>query len=66
MTQTRLIWTGKALEKLMAGKSDPMHTISAPNISEVYEGYVRQLRAGTPWMLVSADNTILDSGNLPA
>ena len=66
MTQTRLIWTNKALEKLMAGKADPAHTISAPNIAEVYEGFVRQLRTGTPWMLVSADNTILDSGNLPA
>ena len=66
MTQTRLIWTGKALEKLLAGKADPMHTISAPNIADVYQGFVSQLKSGTPWMLVDADNTIIDSGNLPA
>lgn len=62
MTQTRLIWTQRALDKLSQGKVDPMHTISAPNIVEVYGGFVLQLRAGTPWALVAADGTRIAEG----
>lgn len=44
------------------GKTDPSHTISAPNIAECYESFVAQLRAGTPWVLVDEDEQILDTG----
>lgn len=59
---TRFIWTQKALEAWVDGKSDPAHTISAPNIAEVFDGFVRQLRSGTPWMLVDADDQIIHTG----
>lgn len=62
MTSARFIWTKGALDKWAAGKADPAHTISAPNIAAVYDGYVRQLRAGTPWALVSAADEVLASG----
>lgn len=59
---TRLIWTKRALERHSNGQRDPMHTISAPNIAEVYEGYVQQFRSGTPWALVDAENATVASG----
>lgn len=59
--KTQWIWTASAVAKWEQGKSDPRHTISAPNIAEVYEGYVRQLRAGTPWILVT-DGQIVANG----
>lgn len=59
---TRFIWTARAIDKWAAGKSDPAHTISAPNIAECYDGFVRQLSAGTPWALVGPDNAIIDTG----
>ena len=58
----RLIWSKRAVERFRNGKRDPMHTISAPNIAEVYDGFVRQLRPGTPWLLVDDLDRILDSG----
>lgn len=58
----RFIWTAKAVLKSEQGKSDPMHTISAPNIAECYWGFVNQLRKGTPWILVQDDGRIVDSG----
>jgi hypothetical protein len=58
----RLIWTRRAIERWIDGKSDPMHTISAPNIGEVYEGYVAQFTKGTPWMLVNDSNLVVDTG----
>ncbi len=60
MTATQLIWTKATLAKVAAGKSDPMHTISAPNIAEVYDGYVRQFRPGTPWKLVRGSETLAE------
>lgn len=62
METTRLIWTQRALDKLSQGKPDPRHTISGSNVAEVYDGFVRQLRAGTPWALVAADGTRIDEG----
>lgn len=59
---TRFIWTKAALNKWASGKSDPAHTISAPNVAEVYMGFVRQLRSGTPWVLVNGDNEIVATG----
>ena len=58
----RFIWTKRAIELAEQGKRDPMHTISAPNIADVYDGYVRQLRPGTPWRLVNWMNEIVDHG----
>ena len=58
----RFIWTKRAIERWAEGKSDPAHTISAPNIAEVYNGFVRQLKKDTPWVLVDGDNGILDTG----
>lgn len=49
----KFIWTKRAIEKWISGTADPAHTISAPNIHEVYEGFVSQLRPGTPWALVN-------------
>ena len=46
----------------MDGKADPMHTISAPNITEVYMGFVSQLKSGTPWMLVDGQDVIVATG----
>lgn len=57
----RLIWSRRAVELWEAGKPDPMHTIGAPNVGEVYDGFVRQLRRGTPWILVDGA-TVLDRG----
>jgi hypothetical protein len=54
----KLIWTKKGLEKHAKGQSDPMHTISAPNIAEVYDGFVRQMKPGTPWILVKDGEVI--------
>lgn len=58
----KLIWTKRALELWAAGKADPRHTISAPNIADVYEGFVAQLKAGTPWALVSDTGVVIDTG----
>lgn len=58
----KFIWTAKAVAKSEQGKADPFHTISAPNIGEVFMGYVRQLKAGTPWILVGDDGRIVDNG----
>lgn len=62
MAATRLIWTKRAMEKWANGQPDPMHTISAPNIAEVYEGFVRQFPRDTPWVLVDGEDNILDTG----
>lgn len=62
MAATRLIWTKRAMEKWADGKVDPAHTISAPNVAEVYEGFVAQFRRDTPWVLVDGDDNILDTG----
>ena len=59
---SRFIWTKRALERWVEGKSDPAHTISSPNIEECFEGFVNQLKSGTPWALVSSDNLILHTG----
>ena len=59
----KLIWTKKALEAWVSGKSDPMHTISAPNIGDVYDGFVRQFKTGTPWALIADDGlTVVATG----
>ena len=58
----RFIWTKRTIEQAEKGKRDPMHTISAPNIADVYDGYVRQLKAGTPWQLRNADDEIVAHG----
>jgi hypothetical protein len=62
----RLIWTKRALERWAErwadGKTDPAHTISAPNIADVYDGYVKQFKKDTPWALIGDDNVILDTG----
>jgi hypothetical protein len=58
---SQFIWTTSAVSKWQRGVSDPRHTISAPNITEVYDGFVRQLRAGTPWILVT-DGRIVAQG----
>ena len=58
----KFIWTQRAVDKHSKGGSDPMHTISAPNIADVYDGYVRQLRTGTPWILVDASGQIVSQG----
>jgi len=58
----RLIWTKHALERWADGKSDPAHTISVPNIGDVYDGYVRQFKKGTPWVLIDAGDSIIDTG----
>ena len=65
---TRFIWTQKALDLWARGvRYDPTptgrnsadarylaaHTISAPNIADCYEGFVSQLKPGTPWKLVT-------------
>lgn len=58
----RLIWTKGALDKWAGGKPDPRHTISVPNVAEVYDGFVKQFRKGTPWVLVDENNLIIDTG----
>jgi hypothetical protein len=58
----RLIWGRRALERWTRGTPDPSHTISAPNIQQVYQGFVQQLKAGTPWALVGADDAVIHSG----
>ena len=60
--RARFVWTRSALDGLAAGKTDPRHTISAPNITEVYDGFVRQLRPGTPWVLLSSTDEVLARG----
>lgn len=62
MAATRFIWTKRAMEQWAHGKLDPSHTISAPNIAVVYDGFVRQLKSGTPWMLVDEHDLVLDRG----
>lgn len=62
---TKLIWTQKAVDRWMEGKSDPRHTISAPNIADVYDGYVRQFRPGTAWLLVDDDAHAIIDGTIP-
>lgn len=64
MAPTRLIWTKSAIEKWANGRKDPMHTISAPNIADVYQGYVDQLRRDTPWVLVDGNDNVLDTGTV--
>jgi hypothetical protein len=59
---TRLIWTKRAMEAWVSGKADPAHTISAPNIADVHDGFVRQLPKGTPWVLVDENDLIIDTG----
>ena len=58
----RFIWTQRAIDKASKGGSDPRHTISAPNVENVYDGFVRQLRAGTPWQLRDANDQIVAHG----
>lgn len=58
----RLIWTKRALDLHARGKADPRHTISAPNIADVYDGYVRQFKPGTPWALVNERGEIVAAG----
>ena len=58
----RFIWTKRTIEQAEKGKRDPMHTISAPNIADVYDGYVNQLRPGTPWQLRNAADDIVAHG----
>ena len=62
MAAHRLIWTKSALDKWAHGVSDPMHTISAPNVADVYDGFVGQFKKGTPWVLVDGADNIIDTG----
>lgn len=58
----RFLWTKRTIELWAQGKADPAHTISAPNIADVYMGFVSQLRKGTPWALVDASENIVATG----
>lgn len=58
----RFIWTKRAIERWAEGNADSMHTISAPNITEVYDGFVRQLKKDTPWVLVDGSDNVIDTG----
>ena len=58
----KLMWTRKALDLHSVGKCDPRHTISAPNVADVYQGLVSQFKSGTPWALVNERGEIIDGG----
>lgn len=62
MSDIKFIWTKRAIERWATGNADPRHTISAPNIGDVYMGFVSQLREGTPWALINADDSIVATG----
>lgn len=57
-TAPKFIWTKSAVAKWHRGQSDPMHTISAPNIADVYMGFVSQSPKGTPWLLVRGSEIV--------
>lgn len=58
----KLIWTKRAIERYVNGKETPSHTISAPGIEECYEGFVKQMRPGTPWIIVAPDRVVVAAG----
>lgn len=59
----RFTWTKRAVDRAThTGNFDPKYTISAPNIADVYDGFVRQLRTGTPWALCNDDGNAVDWG----
>ena len=63
MEGDKFIWTKRAIGRWAIGKSTASHTISTPNIREVYAGYIAQLKEGTPWILVDIKDRIIDISN---
>ncbi len=62
----RLIWTASAVEKHERGTSDPRHTISNLVDERNAEGFIRQMRAGVPWLLMDDDGTPVAAGEGPS
>jgi len=58
----RLIWTASAVAKHERGSSDPRHTISGLQDERNAEGFIRQMRAGCPWLLTDDDGTPVAAG----
>jgi hypothetical protein len=62
MSGHRFVWGKRTVEGRASPREASMHTISAPNIADVYDGYVRQLRPGTPWKLLGPDGSTMKEG----
>ena len=48
--------------KAVAGKVDPMHTISNLDADAYLDYWISSLRPGTPWQFVSSDGHVMQEG----
>src|SRR5256885_12899872 len=51
-TLFRSTYTFKWGKKAVSGRRDPMHTISGLNEDAFLDGWIRDMRSGTPWQLI--------------